>query len=71
MSSSYDEFITQASISEERWMEIANEHGLTVDEYKMIHRKAWESFKTPKHRMFMNVAIKGMVERYKNGIKDD
>jgi len=71
MSSPYDEFIEQASISEEHWTKIAGEHGLSVDEYKMIHRKAWESFRTPKNRMFMNVAIQGMIERYKNcGIQD-
>jgi hypothetical protein len=65
MNSSYNEFIKRASISEEDWLELASQHGLTVEEYKDIHKEAWESFSIPKHRMFMNVALKGMIARYR------
>lgn len=63
--SEYDEVFDKLRISEARWLELASENGLSVDEYKMLHRTAWESFTIPKHRMFMNVALKGMIERYR------
>lgn len=63
--SQYDEVFEKLAISEARWLELAAEHDLTVDEYKMLHRRAWESFAIPKHRMFMNIALNGMIQRYK------
>jgi hypothetical protein len=63
--SQYDEVFEKLPISEARWLELAAEHELTVEEYKVLHRKAWESFTIPKHRMFMNIALEGMILRYK------
>ncbi len=63
--SQYDEVFEKLPISEARWLELAAEHELTVEEYKMLHRQAWEGFTIPKHRMFMNIALKGMIQRYK------
>jgi hypothetical protein len=63
--SEYDEVFEMRPISEAHWLELASEYGLSVEEYKMLHRKAWESFTIPKHRMFMNVALEGMIQRYK------
>jgi hypothetical protein len=63
--SEYDEVFEKMPISESRWLELATEYGLSVEEYKMLHRQAWESFTIPKHRMFMNVALEGMIQRYR------
>jgi hypothetical protein len=63
--SQYDEVFEELPISDARWLELATEHELTVEEYRMLHRQAWESFTIPKHRMFMNIALKGMIQRYK------
>jgi hypothetical protein len=61
----YDEVFDKLSISETYWSEVALKYGLSVEEYKMLHRRAWESFTIPKHRMFMNVALEGMIKGYK------
>ncbi len=63
--SEYDEVFGQRPIAETYWNEMAFQNGLSVAEYKMLHRCAWESFTTPKQRMFMNVALEGMIKRYK------
>ncbi len=63
--SQYDEVFEKLPISEARWLELAAEHELTVEEYKMLHRQAWDGFTIPKHRMFMNIALKVMIQRYK------
>ena len=65
-SNDYDKAFKDVQISDERWAELANSSGLTVEEYKMLHRKAWESFTYPKHRMYMQLVLDGMIARYKD-----
>jgi hypothetical protein len=69
--SEHDEVFDKFPISEAYWNEMAFQNGLSVEEYKMLHRRAWESFTTPKHRMFMNVALEGMIKRYKESMGID